>query len=476
MNDLIPRRRFLGLAAAVSAGVSVPLALARNGDATAPAGRPRHSACIEALFTDVPFEDRPAKVKGAGSVPGSLKGQTMILADYNSAPKKADGHIDQCLLIRRLQDAGVNTYFYLIWGWETEWPDLPSFLAKAHAVGINVWVLLVPPSEGWSWPFKHDYMRWTYHLDQLRHANTNLKGWILDDFSDNLDLFTPEYLRDLNNAFRVPFMPVLYPDGITPDLLAKYDGLFTNANVAYAIDRAEMDWVGNILHKTQQLPLVTLICPGDTVTMANEFVAMDTMMVFKPDAPRLLRFQDSFQGAAGRTGSHVRQLAVDDQIVMEIDEAPTAGERPWWKRWTTRSIDLAPLTVGKTQAKITICLYEKQGVYNYTAYWRVRMLPPTGAKVLTEIHRNWQMRKHGPFRVLTDPLPSGTHIHQIATIAGDQPSFEKFYGGAGTPERIAEQVHTAKHATGSVDGIAMYCLDKSPDNLILPAVAAAMKG
>ena len=66
MNDPMPRRRFLGLAAAVSAGAASPLALARSGDAPAPAGRPRLSACIEALFTDVPFEERPAKVKAAG--------------------------------------------------------------------------------------------------------------------------------------------------------------------------------------------------------------------------------------------------------------------------------------------------------------------------------------------------------------------------------------------------------------------------
>jgi hydroxypyruvate isomerase len=66
MNDPIPRRRFLGLAAAVSAGAAAPLALARSGDAPAPTGRPRFSVCVDALFTDVPFEDRPAKVKKAG--------------------------------------------------------------------------------------------------------------------------------------------------------------------------------------------------------------------------------------------------------------------------------------------------------------------------------------------------------------------------------------------------------------------------
>ncbi|MHB1034397.1 MAG: hydroxypyruvate isomerase family protein [Pirellulales bacterium] len=66
MNNSMPRRRFLGFATAVSVGAVLPPARARSGDAPAPAGKPRLSACVEALFTDVPFEDRPAKVKAAG--------------------------------------------------------------------------------------------------------------------------------------------------------------------------------------------------------------------------------------------------------------------------------------------------------------------------------------------------------------------------------------------------------------------------
>ena len=66
MNIPMPRRRFISLAAAISAGTAVPLALAETGKVGAPAGKPRLSVCIDALFTDVPFEDRPAKVKGTG--------------------------------------------------------------------------------------------------------------------------------------------------------------------------------------------------------------------------------------------------------------------------------------------------------------------------------------------------------------------------------------------------------------------------
>ena len=64
MNASLSRRRLLGLAAAVSAGAVVERNLAAAADA--PAGKPRLAVCVDALFTDVPFDQRPAKVKAAG--------------------------------------------------------------------------------------------------------------------------------------------------------------------------------------------------------------------------------------------------------------------------------------------------------------------------------------------------------------------------------------------------------------------------
>ena len=66
MNASLSRRRLLGLAAAASAGAAIQRNLALSADALPSAARPRLAVCIDALFTDVPFEDRPAKVKAAG--------------------------------------------------------------------------------------------------------------------------------------------------------------------------------------------------------------------------------------------------------------------------------------------------------------------------------------------------------------------------------------------------------------------------
>ena len=65
MNASMSRRRLLGLAAAASAGAAIQRNLALGADASPPA-RLRLSVCIDALFGDVPFEQRPAKVKAAG--------------------------------------------------------------------------------------------------------------------------------------------------------------------------------------------------------------------------------------------------------------------------------------------------------------------------------------------------------------------------------------------------------------------------
>ncbi len=66
MHASLSRRRWLTLAAAASAGAAIQRGLALGADEPPRAPRPRLAVCVDALFTDVPFEDRPAKVKAAG--------------------------------------------------------------------------------------------------------------------------------------------------------------------------------------------------------------------------------------------------------------------------------------------------------------------------------------------------------------------------------------------------------------------------
>lgn len=66
MNTSMSRRQWLGLAAAASAGAAIQPRVAGGAEAPPPVARPRLAVCIDALFTDAPFEERPARVKAAG--------------------------------------------------------------------------------------------------------------------------------------------------------------------------------------------------------------------------------------------------------------------------------------------------------------------------------------------------------------------------------------------------------------------------
>lgn len=173
---------------------------------------------------------------------------TPILGDYageirEQHPRK-DGftHVDTPRLIRRLQDVGVNTYFYLIWHASSDWDDLrKEFLPAAQKAGIDVWVYLVPPSEARekrSEPYGTDYVAWMRAIGHLSRSFPNLKGMVMDDFNHNLSVFTPEYVKQMREAGQranpaVRFYPQIYHTAIRPPLLQQYRGLFDGIVMTY---------------------------------------------------------------------------------------------------------------------------------------------------------------------------------------------------------------------------------------------------
>jgi len=66
MNASMSRRQWLGLAAAASASAAIQRNVALGANLPPEPARLRLAVCIDALFTDAPFEERPAKVKAAG--------------------------------------------------------------------------------------------------------------------------------------------------------------------------------------------------------------------------------------------------------------------------------------------------------------------------------------------------------------------------------------------------------------------------
>src|SRR5262245_60605732 len=70
------------------------------------------------------------------------------LADYDAELRQTDGPVDIDPMVRRLKELGATTYYWLVWHAKTDWDDLKRFLPKAAEARIEVWVYLVPPSEG----------------------------------------------------------------------------------------------------------------------------------------------------------------------------------------------------------------------------------------------------------------------------------------------------------------------------------------
>lgn len=146
--------------------------------------------------TQPPIMNVLAHVPGGNTSGGEIR---------EAVPRK-DGyfHLDTPRTIARLKQLHANNYNYLIWNSPSDWDDLrKEFLPAAQRAGINVWVYLVPPTESrikYAHPFRTDYMRWATELAKLSVRYPCLQAWVIDDFFANLKLFTPEYVKQLQQA------------------------------------------------------------------------------------------------------------------------------------------------------------------------------------------------------------------------------------------------------------------------------------
>lgn len=189
---------------------------------------------------------RPADAASAAS---SVADRTAALhgsfGTYSSPPREKNGRVNIDQLIVELSALRANTYHWLIWTAATDWDDLQRFLPRAREHHILVWACLVPPSESppktrnYSEPFKLDYERWAVELAQLSQANPNLVAWSIDDFSHNLQSFTPGRLRPLLAEARrinprLAFVPCMYfPAAVKPELANDYRGLLDGVLFPY---------------------------------------------------------------------------------------------------------------------------------------------------------------------------------------------------------------------------------------------------
>jgi hypothetical protein len=146
-----------------------------------------------------------------------------ILGDYAGEIRKqgVDGlkHVDTPVLIKKLKKMHVNTYYYLVHYGKSDWEDFrKEFMPAAQKAGIDVFVYLVPPSEGGPkdpYPYGPDYVKWAKVIANLSLDYSHLKGWVMDDFSGNLHTFTPSYVEQMQQTAHninpgLRFTPIVY--------------------------------------------------------------------------------------------------------------------------------------------------------------------------------------------------------------------------------------------------------------------------
>lgn len=131
---------------------------------------------------------------------------------------RADGyvHADTPAMIERIKQLGVNHYTYSMWQSPKDWDDFRlEFAPAAQALGIKLWVYLVPPSEcvnqdkppeqrgRCSHPYQKDYQAWARAIATLSLEYPNITGWAIDDFlvsAEDRATFSPANLKAIRDA------------------------------------------------------------------------------------------------------------------------------------------------------------------------------------------------------------------------------------------------------------------------------------
>jgi uncharacterized protein YfiM (DUF2279 family) len=426
--------------------------------------------------------DNPPAGQGQPSQPAGRELFRNHIADYDAELRRPDGRVDIDAMVTRLQELGVATYYWLIWHAPTDWDDLKLFLPRAAAVGVDVWVYLVPPSESppkygsqYSEPFRLDYYRWAEEIARLSLQHANLTAWVIDDFYANHEFFTPAYLREMHARAkrinpRLAFLPLMYFDEIRAKFAEEYREVIDGVVVAYLQDRDEMEWTWAILNDAAVVPPSELSCPWNTPSKAGEFATASQSAQVLPADRYIFAFRERDDFTGPTSGYHFKQLLVDGAVVWEED---VAGSPAVWRKIT---VDVTGHVRGKTSVTIAFRLFDKQGVSNFGVRWYLSELRAENLQFAADPAEpgKWKVDRQGAFEAgFGGKATTGQrrfHIPFISMTAGDESEFRQRHGDPATPDRIAEWLRMSLQAQqdGKCDGVVTYCIDKRPQSRTFP--------
>jgi hypothetical protein len=430
-------------------------------------------ACSWPRAASVPDAPKPFTSKSA-SHPATPVFSRLDFADYDAELRRADGRVDIDALANRLKELGVSTYYWLIWHAPTDWDDLKLFLPKAATAGIDIWVFLVPPSEGSgkagppSEPFGLDFGLWAQEIARLSLQQTNLTAWVIDDFFANHATLTPAYIGSMQARAkqinpRLAFLPLMYFDEVHAKFVEDYRTVIDGVVVAYLQDREEIDRVWAVLNDDAVPPASEFVYPWNTMSHEGDFVLASQNANVLPAQQYFIRFRERDNFTGPTAGYHFKQLLVNGTVVWEEDVAGGSGD------WRPISVDATSAVRGRTNVTIAFRLLDKKGVSNFGVRWQMRNLSLENLQVVANLGepQSWQVRRQGAFETgFGTPATPGArrfHIPFISMTAGDAQEFRLRHGDPASPERIAGQLHLSLQAwkEGKCEAVVTYCLDKS---------------
>lgn len=137
---------------------------------------------------------------------------------WTEAVQKADKTLDVPKVIELLKNGGFTCHaFPIVAGSPYSWAEFQQLVAAADAAGIDEWPVLIPPTEGSSAPYKHDFVRWFEALAKLSLRYPHLRGANIDDLDqpENAKLFSRDYICSVFHAKqainpKLLFVPTIY--------------------------------------------------------------------------------------------------------------------------------------------------------------------------------------------------------------------------------------------------------------------------
>lgn len=142
---------------------------------------------------------------------------------------KADHTLNVERTIQMLKQAGFQCEIAVVGGDASRtWDDFKKFAAAANTAGIDLWPVILPPSEGTSAPYAHDYVAWAEAFAKLSLEYPHMRGFNIDDLDQGVSpqTFTREYVCRIYSAKqkinpKVLFLPTIYDlDRTVADRLA----------------------------------------------------------------------------------------------------------------------------------------------------------------------------------------------------------------------------------------------------------------